>query len=209
MPKAQVQAISMVLIAGIVISLAGVAYFWGRPMIEKRSTLTDISTAESFMVQLDSHILDLARSGGTKTLNNPQIAGVSLYLNATGDPVYENELIFQFFTTQAMLGMGEGSMSIPVETYDESPVGAYGGSPRIITLEGQPEGDQYLMTLRLRYRQLEADDPAKGYRIVLADGGRTGHNQVTVSFIGTEAVSGACCGGSGDLIKTNINLTIS
>jgi hypothetical protein len=204
MLKLQVQAISMVIIAGIVLSLAGAAYFWGKPMIEKRSTMTDIATAKSFILQLDRHITDVAKGGGAKSITIPQISGSSMLVNVTG-----NEIVFRFFTSEAMIYTGEDSMPVPVETYDEDPVGQYGGSPRIITLEGETEDDRHQMTLRLKYRELDVNTPPKkGYKIVIVDGGKTGRSVVGVSYIGVETAPGEASNG-GDLIKTRINVTLS
>ena len=208
MKKAQVQAISMVLMAGIVLALAGAAYFWGAPLIEKRTTVTDVSTAKSFILELDKQIVDVARSGGSKTVNIPRITGASLKVNQSG-----NEILFRFVTAQAMLGMGEGSMSVPVETYDDSDTGVYGGSPRIIKLYGEPvDNNQYLMTLRLKYRELVASNPDKGYKIAITDGGNLAgsdaQSRVSANFVNiTTDPTGAENGG--DLIETYINVTIS
>jgi hypothetical protein len=212
MSKAQVQAVSMVLIAGIILALAGAAYFWGRPMIEKRSTMTDISTAESFMLELDREITEVARSGGIKAVNIPRIPGTSVRVNASG-----NELLLRFISSQPMLGAGDKKASVPVETYDLDPVGPYGGSPRIIILESEPIDSQFLMTLRLKYRPLEtSSDPPKGYMIEIVDGGVTGMDapsRVEVSYIGTVTSPGKCCGippsGDGDRLDTRINVTVS
>jgi hypothetical protein len=211
--KAQVQAISMVLIAGIILTLAGTAYFWGKPMIEKRTTMTDVSTAESFMLELDRQITEVARSGGSKAVSIPRIPGASVKVNESG-----NEILLRFLTSQQMLGMGEDSMSVPVETYDTDLVGTYGGSPRIILLEGEPvENDQFLMTLRLHYRPLETrSDPYKGYRIEIVDGGTNSMgapSRVTVSYLETTTAPGQCCGtppsGAGDRLDTKINVSVA
>ena len=66
--KGQVQAISLVLVAGIVMSLAGAAYFWGKPLMEKRSSMTDVATAEAFIIQLDKEIVDVAKKSLTYVL---------------------------------------------------------------------------------------------------------------------------------------------
>ena len=134
--KAQVQAITMVLMAGVVISLVGAAWFWGKPMIDKRTTMTEVSTAEDFILELDKQIVEVARSGGSKSVRIPAIAGTALKVNATGDPNFGNEIVFLFTTDQAMIEVGGGSAEVPVETYDENPVGPYGGSPRILTPRG-------------------------------------------------------------------------
>ncbi len=205
--KAQVQAISVVLIAGIVIALAGAAYFWGKPMIEKRATMTDVSTAKSFVLELDERIVDVARNGGDKSVTLPRIPGSAVYVNDSGGG---NEILFRFLTTQPMIEMVGGGAKIPVETYDTDPVGAYGSSPRIIMLEGEAvENDQFLMTVRLTYRTLETQKPPfKGYRIVVLDGGNyaggAAPSRVTVSYLGSVTESGPV-----DRIDTRINVTVS
>ncbi|MBN2330805.1 MAG: hypothetical protein JXC85_03240 [Candidatus Aenigmarchaeota archaeon] len=185
MRKAQVQAISLVLISGIVISLAGAAYFWGRPLIEKRTAITDIASAESFILQLNDEIVDVARNKGEKSLNIPAIPGSSLLVNASG-----NEIIYSFITSQPMLKLGDKRMPVPIETEHIEVVGTYGESPRIITLESIVYESQYMMTLRLKYRQLNTETiPVKGYKIVLRSAGKTGNNKVSVSYAGTETAT--------------------
>jgi hypothetical protein len=207
MRRGQVETITIVLIAGIIISLAGAAYFWGRPMIEKRSSLAEISNAKSFIVQLDKEIVETARSGGTRTLSIPKISGSSFKVNAT-----TNEILFRFVVTQAVLDTGSsGTTSVPVETFDVDDPGLYGGSPRIITLEAERvESGQYLMTLRLKYRELRSSVP-RGYKIVLEDGGSTAEGSpggVSVFFAGTETESRGS-GSGGELTKTLIRVTLS
>jgi hypothetical protein len=207
MRRGQVETITIVLIAGILISLAGVAYFWGRPMMEKRSTLADVSNAKSFIVQLDKEIVETARSGGTRTLSIPKISGSYFRVNETG-----NEILYRFVATQAVLEIPNGATAtIPVETFDEAPVGLYGGSPRIITMEStRMQSGQYLMTLRLKYRELRSDVP-RGYMIALDDGGSSTSSSpdgVSVFFAGTETDSRGA-GAGGDLIKTIVRVTLS
>ncbi len=201
MHKAQVQAISLVLITGIVMSLAGAAYFWGRPLIEKRSAITDIASAESFILQLNDEILDVARNKGEKSLSIPNLPGSSLLVNDSG-----NEVIFNFVSNQPMLKLGDKRMPIPIESEHIETLGTYGESPRIVTLESSAYETQYLMTLRLRYRQLNTDTvPRKGYRIVMNSGGKTGNNKVSVSYAGTETtmVSGV------EVLMTNVDVKIA
>ncbi len=182
MRKGQVQAISLVLITGIVMSLAGAAYFWGKPLIEKRSSITDIATAESFMLQLNDEILDVARNKGEKTLNIPPVPGAVMSINET-----ENGIIFQFLSSQPMLKLGDESMPIPIETDHIEPIGSYGESPRTITLESSSYESQFMMTIRLAYRELRVESvPQKGYKILLESVGKTGNDKVSVSYGGTE-----------------------
>jgi hypothetical protein len=202
MLRAQVQAISLVLITGIVMSLAGAAYFWGRPLIEKRSAITDIATAESFIMQLNDEIMDVARNRGEKTLNIPALPASQLILNESG-----NALVFQFVSGQPMLSVGGESIPIPIDTEHIEPVGTYGESPRIITLESKAYETQYLMTLKLIYRELYVESiPRKGYKIDLETFGKTGNSKVSVSYKGTETVIGA---GGAEVLQTLIDVKIS
>lgn len=201
MLKAQVQAISLVLITGIVMSLAGAAYFWGRPLIEKRSAITDIASAESFILRLNDEIMDVARNRGEKSLNIPSLPGSSMLVNGSG-----NEIIYSFVSNQPMLKLGDKRMPVPIETEHIEVIGTYGESPRIITLESRAYETQYLMTLRLRYRQLNTDTvPRKGYGIVLNSAGKTGNNKISVSFAGTEtqSLSGI------EVLITNVDVKIA
>ena len=208
MRRGQVETISIILVAGIIISLAGAAYFWGKPAIEKRSTLADIANAKAFVVQLDKDIVEVAKSGGTRTVSIPKIAGSSLSVNTTG-----NEILFRFVTAQAMLDMQDGTGVVPVETFDEEAVGRYGGSPRIITLEAQKTGQQYLMILRLKYRELNTKDPTapRGYQIVLEDGGSASEGSpgaVSVFFKEIDVDSRPASAG-GELTKTVVSVSLS
>ncbi len=200
MRKAQVQAISLVLITGIVMSLAGAAYFWGKPLIEKRSAITDIATAESFIMQLNGEILDVARNRGEKALNIPAIPGAYLFVNES-----ENGITFQFLSNQPMLAIGDKSVPIPIETEHIEPNGTYGESPRIITLESKPYETQFLFTLKLTYRELHANVvPKKGYKIVVESGGKTGNDKVSVSYKGTKTETV----GDVEVLKTLIDVKI-
>lgn len=195
----------MVLIAGIVLALAGTAYFWGKPLMEKRSTITDVNTAKSFILELDRQITEVSRNGGEKSLNIPAIAGASFHVDEAG-----NGIIFRFLSSQALMDTGQGSVALPVETYDDDPVGNYGDSPRRIYLQGEPaENEQFLLTLNMTYRQLNADNPPRGYIIKLIDGGNmAGSNvprRVSVKFAGNnyKTVDGR------EITETDINVTLA
>ena len=182
MRKAQVQAISLLLITGIVLSLAGAAYFWGKPIIEKRSTITDIATAESFMLQLNDIIIDVARNKGEKSLNIPSLASASLFVNES-----ENGIAFRFLSNQPMLTIDDKSVPVPIQSKHIEPNGTYGESPRVITLESRAYETAFLMVIKLIYRELHTKAvPKMGYKIVMVSAGKTGNSKVSVSYDGTE-----------------------
>jgi len=65
----QTQVVSVVLITGVALILAGTAYYWGVPLIEKTRKSVELQDAESFLLQLISAIEEVAETGDTKTLN--------------------------------------------------------------------------------------------------------------------------------------------
>lgn len=62
--KGQQQAVSAILISGILIGVVGSVYFWGVPLIQKNQDVTTLTTAEEFMKNLDEKIRFIANNGG-------------------------------------------------------------------------------------------------------------------------------------------------
>ena len=198
--KAQTEAMTIVIITGIVIALVGAAYLWGKPLIEKRSTAAEFSTMESFILELDNAIKDIANSGsGSKSLDLP-FGQIRMH------PM-ENALNYTHFTPQQMMN---STYAIPIKTANMQDSAIYGeAQPRIITLEVEPVDEVYEMLMKLRYRELVKNTyPRKGFIINLHQSGPpAGTRSVSVSFGGTEVVvSGASNGG--DLIKTTVNVEL-
>jgi len=202
--KGQLEAISLVLIAGIVLSLAGAAYVWVMPTIEKRTTATDIATAESFMKQLSNAIITAANTENYAQSFTVPVGG-TISVNTSDN----RTIIFRFTTGQPMIQTGEGSVPVPIDSVNLEPVGSQGESPRYITLEGENIGDHYLMTMKMFLRELTTDTPPeKGYVIMLVPEAQTGSRQISVSHGSTEIDEDMADNG-GDLVKTMVKVTIS
>lgn len=197
--KAQTQAMSVVLITGIVIGLVSVAYLWGKPLIEKRSTVAEFSSIESFILELDKKIVGIANSGsGSATLDLP--FGV-LRVDDT-----ENSLTFEHYVPQPIVL----NATIPIKTSNMQSVAVYGeAQSRIITLEVDPFDGAYIMYVKMKYRELDKNTyPRKGYLIDLIPlTGVEGKNSITVSFGGSEVITGGAAN-DGDLILTKINVEL-
>ncbi|NPA38475.1 MAG: hypothetical protein GXN99_01625 [Candidatus Nanohaloarchaeota archaeon] len=66
--KLQSQVISIVLLSGIAIALAGGAYYWGLPLIEKTQKNVEMEATLNFMEELLNSMEEVALSGNTKVL---------------------------------------------------------------------------------------------------------------------------------------------
>lgn len=204
MRRAQTQAVSLVLISGIVIALAGAAYMWGKPMIEKRTTITQFTSAVRFMEDLDKKIVDLARSCTT-----PGACEESLKLPINGFISVDsggNTITYEFVVTQPLVTEGE----VPINTGNLGEVAAYGETPGVIKMMGNRTGGIYKLKFTLHYRELYNEDQQRGYKIKLErleefEGSRTGTNKILVKYLGSETKPNQGYYG-GDLILSRIGV---
>ena len=67
--KLQSQVISIVLISGIALALAGTAYYWGLPLLEKTQKNVELESGRQFMEDLAKAIEEVALTGNTKVID--------------------------------------------------------------------------------------------------------------------------------------------
>jgi hypothetical protein len=201
--KAQSEAITLVLVTGIIIALVGSAYMWGKPMIDKRSIVTQFASATKFMEDLNAKIVNMAgtcsfEGACEETLSLPVPGGITLD-EAT------NSLIYTFPVTQPLiLGGGE----VLFNTADNNTVARYGETPGVISLRGERDGSgNYNLIFRLRYRELDSQEPWKGYKIQLVRSGQitTGASKILLSYAGPQTQQGAAYN-NGDLVLSRIKV---
>ena len=206
--KAVTTVISTVMMAGILIALVGTAYMWGAPLISKRTVMTEFSTAENFLTDLDESIKEIVNTkSGEESLDIP-MGFVKVVPHELGDQIGTNNITIELVSDQKMLFeettvyLGGASFDIIKET------GTYGkAEPGIKTLSMEALPSRFKMVLNLHYRELDTN--TKGYKIAINDGGqvKTGGKRVIVSYDSTDTIEGAASNG-GDLIVTYINVEV-
>ncbi|UCC91364.1 MAG: hypothetical protein JSV39_03560 [Candidatus Aenigmatarchaeota archaeon] len=205
MRKVQAQAITLVLISGIVISLVGFAYSWGRPMIDKRSVITQFTSSVRFMEDLDSKIVDMAgtcsSTGACEESFDLPVPGL-IRLDESA-----NTIIYEFQVNQPLVDP-EGEVLF--NTMDNGTLARYGETPGVISLSGKATATgTYMLRFSLRYRELDSDEPWRGYKIQLKESGAdSGNNKIFISYDGSETQSGGAVNG-GDLIISKIKVQIT
>jgi hypothetical protein len=195
--KAQVEAITLVLISGIVIALVGGAYLWGKPLIEKRTDATDIANAINFAENLNKKIIDIA-----KTCTTPGACESSLDLPSKGVVTInesDNSIIYEFNINQPLI-----TDEIPINTGNIDEIANFGETPSIIWMKGSVSGDAYKITIKIKYRELLDESQKKGYIIKLTGRG-SGRNKIMVSYDGYEVGRDFL---GNDLIITKITTSI-
>ena len=202
MRKAQTQAISLVLISAIVITLVGFAYAWGKPIIDKRSTITMFTSSIRFMEDLDRRIVDMAGTcsfeGACEESFDLPVPGI-IRLEESG-----NKIIYEYEVNQPLIDpQGE----VFFNTADNGTFARYGETPGVISLKGEEVSlGSYMLRFSVRYRELDSDEPWKGYKIqLLKSGGESGNNKILVSYGGSETRSGEAREGR-DLVISKIKV---
>lgn len=205
--KGQTNAISIILVTGIVVGLVGTAYFWGLPLIEKRSTITKFTTAETFAKKLNEKIIDIANSdSGHKTLDIP-FGAIKVVPYSPGEE--SNYILFEFEVSQPLV-LNSSIVYLEEATFEDvtSEVGVFGiSSPSVLSMESEPFGDEFKIKIKIQYRELDSSDPRKGYKIVLDSIKKTGNSKITISYGKREVLEGQAKNG-GDLILTHINIEV-
>jgi hypothetical protein len=203
MKKAQTQVVTIVLISGIVISLVGTVYMWGIPLITKRTAITEFLGAEDFAVRLDQKITEIAASeSGEATLDIPN--GRLRTVSYDAIDTDNNSVIFEFTTDQPLT---TSISNVVLKTSILGENATYGeAEARIITMASQPLATGSVISLRVRYRELDTvSRPYRAYKIAIVPGSISGTDQVKLSYAGTEVRAGQGMNG-GDLILTKIKV---
>ncbi|HDD45925.1 MAG TPA: hypothetical protein ENG42_00470 [Candidatus Aenigmarchaeota archaeon] len=196
--KAQTEVISLVLIAGIIVSLVGVAYFWGKPLIEKRTTTSQFLTASRFMDTLNDRIVTVARCTKKTGCSDEVLFPVKGLMSINEK---NNSIIFLMHIQQPISTDGE----IPMNTANIENVTYYGEVPGVIFFEGEKRGSENFIKFRLWYRTLEDEKKKTRYIIKLNPGAsKAGTNSIRISFINTtsEHVEGY------EIVRTNIEVSV-
>lgn len=201
--KAQSQTLSIVLIAAIIIAMVGLAYAWGMPLIQKRTTITEFSAAQNFILSLDQKITDIANSGtGEATIDIPN--GYATVVGYGSNDPDNNSVLFDFRTDQPMI---VNASTVLIKTGSFGEVGTYGESePRIISMTRESFGTGYKMMMKLHYRELDTE--TKGYKIALNPISPSGQRKITIKFDKNVVQPGNATNG-GDLILTYVNIEVN
>jgi len=219
----QVQSISLVIVSGIVIALVGVAYFWGMPLIEKRTTVTEVKSAKSFISELNEKLTELVKTGAGRAEIDVPNKLIRLVPADSTDPE-NNSIIMEFVVDQPMIYPNTTVYlkDFGCEKEKDGPtfikefttcVGLYGtNSPDIISLKeiADVEG-KFIMKIKLHYRELDTEE--RGYKIQLCpaktdcETPQTGKSKIRLSFNKNIILPNAAANGK-DLVATYINVEL-
>lgn len=170
--KSQADIISIALIVIIALSLAGTAYLWGIPLIQKRQHTIMVERVQSFFDRenvnsITSKIENIARKGGEDVFVSTEEGLWVLYPYDHPSPE-NNSIQFTIFSKVSNIAVGtEKDISFTSGATCPPSSGTLGiASASVVCGRADVFSDGYNITYKLYFRELE-ESPKKGYKINL------------------------------------------
>ncbi len=195
--KGQQEAVSAVLISGILIGVVGSVYFWGIPLIQKSRDVTLLENSENFIFLLDQKIKAVTSNGGRE---NIKIIDPGTLKLSGGRVFYKIQSDGTIYATNADIPLGLTT------NCDDTKTGKFGSedSSVICVTSNQVSSSNYENTYGLSYRSLASD--LKTYKIALNGADSTGGPGSSI-IIQNNGVTEVTQNGR-QIITVNIGVTI-
>lgn len=142
--KGQSQVVTAVLLVLIMITLVGVTYFWGIPLIQKQKDVVTVSNMERFLKTLNNKIQLVAKNGGTQKVTGIDVPG-ELELKEE-----EDKFVLNFKTTGHIIATGK-DIYLVGDKRKETYIGEESG---VILVRSEKIDGKYDVTASLYYRNL-------------------------------------------------------
>jgi hypothetical protein len=196
--KGQHEAITAVMISGILIGMVGSVYFWGLPLIQKSRSATVLENSESLMFVLDQKIKNVASVGGRE---NIRLTDAGFLRVADGKLLYEVNTDGTIYAVNSNIPLGK------TLNCDNTKMGSFGKdeSAIICIYSNQLSKSQYANTYSLSYRNMAAG--LKVYNINIATADDIGSEGNTV-IIQNNGVASTLTTDGKEMLTVNIGITI-
>lgn len=206
--KGQQEALSAVLISGILIGIVGSVYFWGIPLIQKNKDISLLETSEAFMRELDAKIKSVANNGGRDQIVIP----------VTGLVKFDGQIIKLSIETEgtiyavdAQIPLGRSSTSnLNLDLSGSTPVsyGAWGiDDPVLFNVISRKAGEnKYKNDYTLEYIELRNSNTLRDFKINITGPPTSGGLESTI-VIDSQGDTTTIRNGR-TLIKSNVKIII-
>jgi hypothetical protein len=178
--KGQQEALSAVLISGILIGVVGSVYFWGIPLIQKNKDNSILETSETFMASLDAKIKFVANNGGRDRIVI-KIPGIVRFDGRSVELKVETE--GTIYAVDSPIPLGRTSTgALKMDPATSNLYGTWGiDDPVLFTVKSSEiSKSKYVTRYTLEYVQLRNDKTLNDYKIDLIGSGVTGGEDRTI-----------------------------
>ena len=153
--KGAMEAVSVVLVTGVLISVVGSVYFWGLPLIEKNKDMSILESSEYFIISLNNEIKNIANNGG-KIIKKITVPGIVKFDGE--NIILEVETKGTIYSTGAEIPLGKNLCNTPSGDWGKQ-------NPDVLCVKSESSGSRFLTTYNIKYIELNSYD--KNYKIEL------------------------------------------
>ena len=202
--KGQQEALSAVLISGILIGVVGSVYFWGVPLIQKNKDVSILETSESFMRQLDEKIRSVANNGGRDHIVIP-VPGIVSFDGETIRLTIETQ--GTIYASDAEIPLGRNTLGSLTQSGTQY-YGKWGvDDPVIFNVKSIKMGENnYRNEYTLNYIELRNSKSLRDFKIGLTGSGASGGQDKTI-IIENQGDTTTASGGR-TLISSSVKISI-
>ena len=183
--KGQTQAVTAVLITGVIVGAVASAYVWGVPLVEKRQSQAELQQVESDAMALENSIRSVAESGsGSSDQVDLSLGNGEVTVNPN-----QNYIEFTTFAENAPYPIGSWSLlrgqSRQGLSFGAGRFGIQGeNSPGVVAVQRE-SGSSSVVTYRVEFRNLRTTTPSGPLLTQVdlqASGASTASGEVTVQM---------------------------
>lgn len=211
--KAQSQVVTAVILGGIIIAGISSAYTWGLPLLRKAQDVDAVQGTLDSMNTLEREIASIAQRGGSSQVSFNIREGSLRVEPENNQIIYETITEAAYVSTGDWVALNENDM----QGLEEAGLGdSYGIQGRdkhgIILARAISQGDQFLTTIKLKFRELEDTSTGTHFLFELENNGNLEASEGQHSVIiqqGDEIVEETGSKTDGRLVKQKILIRVS
>lgn len=166
--KGQTQAVTAVLITGVIVGSVASAYVWGVPLIEKRQGQAELNTLESSVLGLESSIASVAGGGGGSSgAIELDLGNGEVYVNETGNYIditaYASGASYSVNSWDLLRGENRQGLSIGAGKHGNKGTNSAG-----VVMASMASQSSSAINYRVEFRNLKTSTPS-GPQLELID----------------------------------------
>ncbi len=183
--KGQTQAVTAVLITGVIVGAVASAYVWGVPLVDKRQGQAEIRSLESSIIEMEQSIVSVSRSGqGSSGESSISLDNGDVNVNSSGNYIevtaFSEGAPYPVGTWRLLRGQSLQGLSFGAGDY-----GIQGeNAPGVVAVKRESASSS-AVTYRIEFRNLRTTTPS-GPELRLIDiqsrGASQASGDVTVQF---------------------------
>ena len=171
--KAQIQAVSYVLVLGVILATVSATYFWGLPLLQKGEATSKLESAKASAMEIQKTLNEVIKTGGQKSITitsygmiiiKPDENAIDYIIRSKKSP----------YATNIWIPLGsEVPHGVKGTPWENSTAFLGHDQPAVVMVKVEPAQGEYIIIYRVALRKLYDLDTGDAYYYNLTAGGNT------------------------------------